>query len=57
VGTVVTGLGMGLRSVNPKLGWGITGFGLAHVFLGAIDLIEHQPSNNEMGGISEAPQQ
>ncbi|HHU86040.1 MAG TPA: asparagine synthase, partial [Peptococcaceae bacterium] len=22
-------------------GWGIAGFGLAHVLLGAIDLIEH----------------
>ncbi|ADL11924.1 hypothetical protein [Acetohalobium arabaticum] len=42
LGTVVTGLGIGMRSVNPALGWGIAGFGLAHVLLGAIDLVEHQ---------------
>lgn len=43
LGTAVTATGLALRMANPVLGWGITGFGLAHVVLGAIDLIEHAP--------------
>nr|WP_268794146.1 hypothetical protein [Selenihalanaerobacter shriftii] len=39
------------------LGWGIAGFGLAHVFLGAIDLIEHGPADNKMMQMKEEPQQ
>ncbi len=42
LGSVVTIGGIALRNVNPSLGWGITGFGLAHVVLGAIDLVEHR---------------
>jgi hypothetical protein len=41
LGTVVTAAGLTLRKTNPVIGWGIAGFGLAHVLLGAIDLIEH----------------
>lgn len=41
LGTAVTATGLALRGVNPALGWGIAGFGLAHIVLGAIDLIEH----------------
>lgn len=43
LGTAVTATGLALRAVNPVLGWGITGFGLAHVVLGGIDLVEHRP--------------
>ncbi|KJS18482.1 MAG: asparagine synthase [Peptococcaceae bacterium BRH_c4b] len=42
LGTAVTATGLALRMANPALGWGIAGFGLAHVVLGAIDLVEHQ---------------
>lgn len=42
LGGMVTLGGIALRSVNPLLGWGVTGFGLAHVVLGSIDLIEHR---------------
>ncbi len=41
LGTAVTATGLALRGVSPALGWGIAGFGLAHIVLGAIDLIEH----------------
>ena len=41
LGTAVTATGLSLRMANPALGWGIAGFGLAHVVLGAIDLAEH----------------
>jgi len=43
LGTVVTATGLALRGANPVLGWGIAGFGLAHILLGTIDLIEHKP--------------
>ena len=42
LGTAVTATGLALRMANPALGWGIAGFGLAHVVLGAIDMVEHQ---------------
>ena len=41
LGTAVTATGLALKSANPALGWGIAGFGLAHLVLGAIDLVEH----------------
>ena len=31
---------MSIRSDKPKLGWGITGFGLAHIVLGTFDLVD-----------------
>lgn len=43
LGTAVTATGLALRGVSPALGWGIAGFGLAHMVLGAIDLVEHSP--------------
>lgn len=43
LGTAVTAAGLALRGANPVLGWGVAGFGLAHILLGAIDLIEHPP--------------
>lgn len=42
LGTAVTGTGLALRSINPTVGWGVAGFGMAHIFLGAIDLVEHR---------------
>lgn len=45
LGTVVTGTGLALRTSNPVVGWGITGFGLAHILLGAIDMVQHSPDD------------
>lgn len=43
LGTAVTAAGVALRSkIHPAYAWGIAGFGLAHVVLGAIDLVEHR---------------
>lgn len=42
LGTVVTATGLSLKPVSTKIAWGVTGFGLAHIVLGAIDLIEHR---------------
>lgn len=46
LGTIVTGTGYVLRNVNPLVGAAVMGFGLAHVILGGIDLVEHR--NEEM---------
>jgi hypothetical protein len=45
LGTAVTASGAAIRSKNPVVGWGVMGFGLAHVLLGAIDLVEHRNHN------------
>jgi len=42
LGTLVTAAGFAVRSANPVLGAGVIGFGLAHIVLGAIDLVEHK---------------
>jgi len=45
LGTVVTATGYALRNnvrVNKTLSNTMMGFGLAHIVLGAIDLIEHR---------------
>jgi len=42
LGTVVTAAGLSLKPLSSRISWGITGFGLAHILLGAIDLIEHR---------------
>lgn len=47
LGAAVTTTGLALRNVNPKVGWGVAGFGLAHIVLGAIDLVQHN-SNRTM---------
>lgn len=47
LGTAVTAAGLALRGKNPVVGWGVAGFGLAHVLLGAIDLIEHRKTHGE----------
>lgn len=47
LGTFVTATGLALRGANPVLGWGVAGFGLAHIMLGAIDLIEHPADQRE----------
>ncbi len=41
LGTAVTAAGLAIKGKNPSLGWGITGFGLAHIILGAMDLAGH----------------
>lgn len=47
LGTAVTAAGLALRGANPVLGWGVAGFGLAHILLGAIDLMEHPSEHRE----------
>lgn len=42
LGTAVTATGLVVRAVAPAIGWGVAGFGLAHIVLGAIDLVEHR---------------
>ena len=42
LGAVVTATGIALGNVNKKLSWGMTGFGLAHIVLGGIDLYQHR---------------
>ena len=44
LGTVVTAVGTALvtKKITPKLASGILGFGLAHIVLGSIDLVEHR---------------
>jgi len=42
LGTAVTASGWALRSRNPMVGWGVFGFGLAHILLGSMDLVEHR---------------
>lgn len=42
LGTVVTAAGLALRPIAPMISWGVAGFGLAHIVLGAIDLVEHR---------------
>ena len=42
LGTVVTAAGIALRPVAPMISWGVAGFGLAHIVLGTIDLVEHR---------------
>jgi len=47
LGTAVTAAGLALSNRNPVAGWGIAGFGLAHIVLGAIDLLEHPAEHSE----------
>lgn len=43
LGTAVTATGLALSGVvGPAVAWGVTGFGLAHVVLGTIDLFGHR---------------
>lgn len=43
LGTAVSTTGYALRDRIPSnLAWGIVGFGLAHIVLGTIDLVEHR---------------
>ena len=39
LGALVTILGFSMRGTNEKLQAGITGFGLAHILLGALDML------------------
>ncbi len=48
LGTVVTTSGFALKNTIPgPVAWGIVGFGLAHVVLGSIDLVEHRDTPQE----------
>jgi len=42
LGTAVAVTGATLLKRNPAAGYGVLGFGLAHIVLGAIDLFEHR---------------
>ncbi len=42
LGAAVTASGAALRMKYPTVGWSVAAFGLAHVVLGTIDLIEHR---------------
>ena len=42
LGVAVTATGLATRQVSRRVGWGIAGFGLAHIVLGAIDLVQHR---------------
>lgn len=42
LGTAVVATGLFLKPVSKKVSWGITAFGLAHVILGTIDIIENK---------------
>ena len=48
VGTAVTltGAMMKRRDMRPMIAAGIVGFGLAHVVLGTIDMVQHRNDNN-----------
>ncbi|SDK95002.1 asparagine synthase [Natronincola ferrireducens] len=47
LGTAVTATGtmMQRKNIQPLISAGIIGFGLAHVVLGAIDLVEHRENH------------
>ena len=45
LGVAVTVTGIALKNVNPKISWGVTGFGLAHIILGGIDLGQNYATN------------
>lgn len=48
LGAVVTASGFALKNLIPgSVAWGIVGFGLAHVVLGSIDLVEHRDTSPE----------
>lgn len=42
LGTVVTATGIALKPVSTAISWGVAGFGLAHIVLGSIDLVQHR---------------
>ncbi|OXM84232.1 asparagine synthase [Paenibacillus rigui] len=42
LGTAVTASGVAMRGKFPMAAAVVTGFGLAHMVLGAIDLVEHR---------------
>jgi hypothetical protein len=42
LGSAVTATGLALRPLSKSVSWAVTGFGLAHIVLGTIDLIEHR---------------
>ena len=53
LGTAVTVLGTALvaKKVAPKVASAIVGFGVAHVVLGSIDLVEHKHRRHWYSGM------
>lgn len=50
LGAVVTTAGLiSKRSTRKNLAWGIVGFGLAHIVLGGIDLVQHRNEEDILG--------
>lgn len=47
VGVIVSLIGYSLLATTPVWGAGILGFGLAHVVLGVIDLLQTNPTTIE----------
>lgn len=45
LGSAVTASGAAIRNRYPVAAWGVMGFGLAHIVLGAIDLVGHRKGN------------
>ncbi|WP_459837856.1 asparagine synthase [Halanaerobaculum tunisiense] len=52
LGGLVTSLGISLRSKDARLSWGVTGFGLAHILLGSIDLLQHQSLEDKLSALT-----
>ncbi|MCB2292378.1 asparagine synthase [Clostridium algoriphilum] len=48
LGIIVTGAGIAMlvMEVAPMVGAGVVGFGVAHIVLGSIDLIQHKKHIN-----------
>ncbi|MBS4536569.1 asparagine synthase [Clostridium sp. D2Q-14] len=50
LGTMVTIAGLiSKRSTRKNLAWGIVGFGIAHIILGGMDLIQHRNDGDILG--------
>lgn len=57
LGTVVTTAGLVSKKYAPeKLAWTVVGFGLAHVVLGSIDLVEHADESKLISNETETYQ-
>ena len=47
LGIAVTTTGLiAKKHISKELAWGIIGFGLAHIVLGSIDLVQHKDDGN-----------
>jgi len=48
LGIIVTGAGIAMLAMDiaPMIGAGVVGFGVAHIVLGSIDLVQHKKHIN-----------